>query len=200
VPSTIGFSSVNSRPISASVRLLRNGLLWLRLLALRAKCRHAGTAATANTANSRSCACQDRLMANDSSPTRSAASPSQNMKTPGASSSSAIRMKPKISQFQVPNVVNISAMTRTSREDLSRQAYFCGVTGGGVGPVFGTDDVRRAAADAEATLSPNVALAISPMPASEDSTLVASIGIIRSFWFGESANCPNALMYLSAIK
>ena len=29
VPSTIGFSSVNTRPISASVRLLRNGLLTL---------------------------------------------------------------------------------------------------------------------------------------------------------------------------
>jgi hypothetical protein len=79
-------------------------------------------------------------------------------------------------------------------------AHRCGVTGGGVGPAFGTEDVRRAAAAAEAALSPKVALAISPMPASEDNTLVASTGIIRSFWFGESANCPNALMYLSAIK
>ena len=35
VPSMIGFSSVNTRPTSASVRLLRNGLLWLRLLAAR---------------------------------------------------------------------------------------------------------------------------------------------------------------------
>src|SRR5829696_555458 len=113
-PSTIGFSRVNSRPIIASVRLLRNGLLTLRLPALRAKCRHAGTAATANTANISSCVCQDGLIANDNNPTRSAASPSQNMKTPGASSSSAIRTKPKISQFQVPRVENISAMTRTS--------------------------------------------------------------------------------------
>src|ERR1700686_1928477 len=36
-PSTIGFSSVNSRPIIASVRLLRKGLLTLWLEALRAK-------------------------------------------------------------------------------------------------------------------------------------------------------------------
>jgi hypothetical protein len=92
-------------------------LLWLRLDALRAKCRHAGTAATANTANIRSCVCQDGLIAKDTSPTNNAASPSQNMKTPGASSSSAIRMKPKISQFQVPRVENISAMTRTSQRE-----------------------------------------------------------------------------------
>jgi hypothetical protein len=64
---------------------------------------------------------------------------------------------------------------------------------------LGTDP-RRAAAAAEAALSPKVAFAISPMPASEPSTLVASIGSIRIFWFGESANCPNALMYLSAMK
>ena len=46
----------------------------------------------------------------NSNPTSNAASPSQNRNTPGAISSSAIRMKPKISQFQVPNVENISAM------------------------------------------------------------------------------------------
>src|SRR6187402_255710 len=109
-PSMIGLSSVNTRPTSASVRLLRNGLLSLSLLLLRATRRHSGTAATANTANIKSCDCQDGLIANDSSPTSSAASPSQNMKTPGAISSSAIRTKPKISQFQVPNVENISVM------------------------------------------------------------------------------------------
>ena len=75
-----------------------------------------------------------------------------------------------------------------------------GVTGGGVGPVFGTEDVRRAAAAAEAALSPKVALAISPMPASDHKMLIASIGSMMIFWFGESASCPNALMYLSAIK
>ena len=91
-------------------------MLWLRLPSLRAKYRHAGTAATANTANINSCVCHDGVIANDSSPTRSAASPSQNMKTPGAKSSSAIRMKPKISQFQVPRVENISAMTQTSNQ------------------------------------------------------------------------------------
>src|ERR1700738_1460864 len=86
-PSMIGFSSVNTRPISASVRLLRNGLLLLTALLLCATRRHSGTAAAANTANIRSCDCQDGLIANDSSPTSSAARPSQNMKTPGASSS-----------------------------------------------------------------------------------------------------------------
>jgi hypothetical protein len=85
-------------------------------------------------------------------------------------------------------------MTRTSRKRLSRQTYFGGATGGGVGPVLGTEEVRRAAAVAEAELSPNAALAISPIPASEDSTLVASIGIIRIFWLGDYANFPNALM------
>jgi hypothetical protein len=33
-------------------------------------------------------------------------------------------------------------------------AHRCGATGGGVGPVFGTEDVRRAAAAPEAALSP----------------------------------------------
>src|SRR5947207_2657281 len=105
-PSMIGFSSVNTRPTSASVRLLRNGLLLLAEAGLSAKRRQSGTAATANTANINSCVCQDGLIRNDNNPTSSAASPSQNKKTPGASSSSAIRMKPKISQFQVPKVVN----------------------------------------------------------------------------------------------
>src|SRR5829696_6712729 len=59
VPPTIGFSRVNSRPTIAAVRRLRNGLLVLWLDALLAKCRHAGTAATANTANIRSWVCQD---------------------------------------------------------------------------------------------------------------------------------------------
>src|SRR5260370_23640589 len=113
-PSTIGFSSVNTRPIKASVRLLRNGLLSLTDVALCAKYRQAGTLAAANSANIRSCVCQDGLITNDSNPTSSADSPSQNRNMPGAASSSAIRMKPKISQFQVPNVVNISAMTQPS--------------------------------------------------------------------------------------
>src|SRR6266550_7044506 len=109
-PSMIGFSSVNTRPTNASARLLRNGLLLLAALLLRATRRHSGTAAAAKTANIRICDCQDGLKANDNSPTNSAASPSQNRKTPGASSSSAIRMRPKISQFQVPSVENISVM------------------------------------------------------------------------------------------
>ena len=69
----------------------------------------AGTAATANTENRMSCVCQDGLNTNDTRPTSSAASPSQNMNTPGAANSSAIKMKPKISQFQLPRVVNIWA-------------------------------------------------------------------------------------------
>src|SRR5947208_9303772 len=73
-PSTIGFSSVNTRPIIASVRLLRNGLLTLWLEGLLAKYRHAGTAAAVNTANIRSCACQGGLIANDTDPTSNAAS------------------------------------------------------------------------------------------------------------------------------
>src|SRR6478736_7404939 len=78
--------------------------------------------------------------------------------------------------------------------------YPCrGGTAGGVLPAGGTEP-RRAAAAAEAALSPNVALAISPMPASEPRMLVASIGSMMIFWFGESASCPNALMYLSAMK
>src|SRR5712664_4035924 len=65
--------------------------------------------------------------------------------------------------------------------------------GGGFGPAFGTEE-RRAAACADAALSPKVALAISPIPASEPSRLTASIGSMLTFWFGEAANCPNALM------
>src|SRR6266704_3652478 len=103
-------SSVNTRPTSASARLLRNGLLLLTALLLSATRRHSGTAAMAKTANIRICNCQDGLIANDSKPTSSAARPSQNKKTPGASSSSAIRTTPKISQFQVPSVENISVM------------------------------------------------------------------------------------------
>ena len=106
----IGFSSVNTRPTSASARLLRNGLLWLAALLLRARRRHSGTAAAAKIANIRIWICQDGLIANDSKPTSSAASPSQNRKTPGARSSSAIRRTPKISQFQLPSVENISLM------------------------------------------------------------------------------------------
>src|SRR5579863_8577136 len=109
-PSTIGFSSVNTRPTSASARLLRNGLFTLPAAWLRADRRHTGTAAAAKTANIRIWTCQDGLNPNDSSPTSSAASPSQNRKTPGAINSSAIRTTPKISQFQVPSVTNISFM------------------------------------------------------------------------------------------
>ena len=83
---------------------------------------------------------------------------------------------------------------------LSQAPYRGGANGGcgGVGPVGGTEEVRRAAAVAAA--SPKVALAISPIPASEPRMLVASIGSMMIFWFGESASWPNALMYLSAIK
>src|SRR5712672_2179265 len=112
-PSMIGFSRVNTRPTSAAARLLRNGLALAEALP-RASRSHTGTAQAANTANIRSCACQDGCSANDTSPTKSAARPSQNRKTPGAISSSAIRTKPKISQFQVPSVENISVMTRSS--------------------------------------------------------------------------------------
>ena len=88
---------------------------------------------------------------------------------------------------------------RLARELARKEGIFCGITGGGVGPVFGTEDVRRAAAD-DVAASPKVALAISPMPASDPKMLIASIGSMTIFWFGESASCPNALMYLSAIK
>src|ERR1700732_3113425 len=66
-------------------------------------------------------------------------------------------------------------------------------------PALGTE-ARRAAAWAEIALSPKVAFAISPMPASEPSMLIASTGSMMIFWFGDSANSPNALIYLSAIK
>src|ERR1700704_2543821 len=58
-PSMIGFSSVNTRPTSASARLLRNGLLLLTALPLRATRRHSGTAEAAKIANIRICDCQD---------------------------------------------------------------------------------------------------------------------------------------------
>src|SRR5262249_44641884 len=66
-----------------------------------------------------------------------------------------------------------------------------------VGPVGPVE--RRGAGGGRSSL-PNVALAISPMPASEPSTLTASIGSIRTFWFGDCASCPNAFRYLSATK
>jgi hypothetical protein len=113
-PSMIGFSSVNTRPTSASARLLRNGLLLLTALLPSATRRHSGTAAAAKMANIRICICHDGWIANDSRPTSNAASPSQNRKTPGASSSSAISTMPKISQFQVPSVENISVIDQPS--------------------------------------------------------------------------------------
>ena len=102
-------------------------------------------------------------------------------------------MKPKISQFQVPSDTNISVMTRPPCRSTaaSPAAAAC--------PAVGTEP-RRAAAAADAALSPKVALAISPMPASEPSMLIASTGSMMIFWFGESASWPNALMYLSAMK
>ena len=78
----------------------------------RARRRHTGTAAAANTANITSWICQDTATVNEINPTSSAASPSQNRKMPGAITSSAIRMKPKINQFQVPSDTNMSVMTR----------------------------------------------------------------------------------------
>src|SRR5579872_1971545 len=113
VPSTIGFSSVNTRPTSASARLLRKGLSAPSVALLRARRRQTGTASAAKMANIRIWTCQDGVYANDISPVRSAASPSQNRNTPGAISSSAIRMTPKISQFQVPRVTNISFIDRS---------------------------------------------------------------------------------------
>src|SRR5450756_2037707 len=77
----------------------------------------------------------------------------------------------------------------------SNRLYRCG----GAGPALGTEE-RRAAACADTALSPKVAFAISPMPASDPRMLIASIGSMMIFWFGESASCPNALMYLSAMK
>src|SRR6201995_2606704 len=117
-PSMIGFSKVKTRPTSASARRLRKGLLALTELLLFASRRHTGTATAANTANIRSCVCQDGCTTNDTNPTSSAASPSQNRKTPGAANSSAIRTNPKISQFQVPSVLNVSAKTRPHIADL----------------------------------------------------------------------------------
>src|SRR3954463_3372770 len=117
-PSMIGFSSVNTRPTSASARLLRNGLLWLTVLLARAMRRHSGTAAAANIANIRIWICQDGWIANDSKPTSNATSPSQIKKTPGASNSSAISTTPKISQFQVPSVENISVIDQPSINPL----------------------------------------------------------------------------------
>ena len=56
-PSMIGFSSVNSRPTKASPRRLRNG--WSPGLSMpRAKRRHSGIEASANTANATSWYCQ----------------------------------------------------------------------------------------------------------------------------------------------
>ena len=172
--------------------------------------RHSGTAATANTANISSCVCQDGLIANDSRPTSSAASPSQNMNTPGASSSSAIRMKPKISQFQVPSVVehlghDTSVTSRINRAspvpDRTRLSSPLAASPAAGSARCSAPRTRRAAACAEAALSPKVALAISPMPASEpsmrgrldrqhDDLLVRRI----------RRAAPNALMYLSAMK
>src|SRR5581483_6296414 len=87
-------------------------------------------------------------------------------------------------------------------DTTSPDSSYCG-TAGGVGvadPADGTEVVRLAAACADIALSPNVAFAISPMPASEPSMLTASIGSMTIFWFGAAASWPNALMYLSAMK
>src|SRR5258706_9554231 len=107
---TMGFRSVNPRPSSAPAQWWKNELLLLTALLSRTIRRHGGTAAAANTASIRICNCHDGLIANDNSPTSNAASPSQNRNTPGASNSSAISTTPKISQFQVPSVENISVI------------------------------------------------------------------------------------------
>src|SRR6202166_5011663 len=68
-PSMIGFSSVNTRPTSASARLLRNGLLLLTAVLARATRRHSGTAQAAKIAHTGICDCQDGGIANDNRPT-----------------------------------------------------------------------------------------------------------------------------------
>src|SRR5258708_7563124 len=147
-PSTIGFSSVNTRPTSASARLLRNGLLPPEAAWLRAKRRHTGTAAAAKTANIKIWTCQDGLNANDISPTSNAASPSQNRKTPGAINSSAIRMTPKISQFQGPSVTNISSMA------VPLTAFTRPAASAGGSPVFAPHPRRGGAAPPRAPPPP----------------------------------------------
>jgi len=75
----------------------------------------------------------------------------------------------------------------------------------GTAVVVGTVGRRGAAGapgveDGGLASGPNVALAISAMPASEPSTPVTSIGMIKVFWFGESASSASTFMYLSATK
>ncbi len=112
-------------------------------------------------------------MASEMTPTRIAAIPSHSMNTPGASSSSTRNTAATMNQSQAPSATIQDHKTLSIMSTPGRP---------GTGPVGRRGGGALPSPDRS---PPNVALAISPMPASEPSTLVASIGRISIFWFGE---------------
>src|SRR5216683_1770278 len=131
--------------------------------------RHNGIAATENTAKAMNCACQFQSTNIEIAPTRIAASPSHSMNTPGASTSRTSSNPPAMNQSQNPSEANSSSMEAPQLvgfvSELGGLASGAGRLGRGGGLAAVPPGLR-----------PNVALAISAMPASEPSMLVASMG------------------------
>src|SRR6266446_6500301 len=155
--------------------------------------RHNGIAATENTAKAMNCACQVQSTNIEMAPTSIAARPSHSMNTPGDNTSRTSNNPPAMNQSQNPSEVNSVSM---------EAPQLIGLVSGLGGLASGAGRLGRGGALAAVPrgLPPNVALAISAMPASEPSILVASMGSIRTFWFGEWAISVRARRYLSAMK
>ena len=147
------------------------------------------------TAKAITCACHDQSTRSEMAPTASAARPSQNMKTPGAITSTTSSRPPTMNQFQMPRDDSADHMAAypwpSGRGGSLNGLGEAAAVAGPVGPVGRGGDGGRGG-DAGRS-SPKVALAISAMPASEPSTPMVSIGSISIFWFGACARAGERL-------
>ena len=97
-----------------------------------------------------------------------------------------------MNQFQMPSDVEIFHQHGGARSALGRRIAGRREAGRRAGRLARRGRLPPPLSAAAAPPPPKVALAISPMPASEPSTRVASIGMISTFWFGDCASLPNA--------
>src|SRR5262249_50351382 len=139
--------------------------------------------ATENAENRMNWACQLRSTYAETAPTSIAARPSQNMKTPGTSTSRMSRMPPAMNQSQNPSDAKNSTMGKAQVGELGSDRSAFAVTAGTIdrgtplaAPPLGT--AGGFAGGLKWGPPPKVALAISAMPPSEPSTLVTSTGSI----------------------